>query len=137
MASSAHRYLLDTDVLSHLIRNPAGPIRERIIQAGPETICTSVIVAGELRFGSRKRNSPRLTRQVNAVLAALDILPLGQQVDEAYGAVRQELEQAGTMIGPNDLWIAAHARALGLIVATGNSAEYSRVRRLKVENWLQ
>lgn len=130
-------YLLDTNVISDLIRNPSGPAAHRIEKAGAKKICTSIIVAAELRYGCAKKGSPRLLAKVEAVLATIPVLPLEIPADAGYGGIRAELEAAaGQPIGFNDLLIAAHARTLGLTLVTDNTREFSRVRGLKVENWL-
>lgn len=130
------RYLLDTNILSDLIRNPQGPVAGRIAQVGEESICTSLIVACQLRFGAAKRGSERLTRQLELVLSALEVLALQTPVDEHYAHVRLELERAGMPIDPNDMLIAAHALAIGAILVTANVQEFLRVPDLRVENWL-
>jgi tRNA(fMet)-specific endonuclease VapC len=132
------RYLLDTNVLSDLVRHPRGVVAERMAAAGgSEACCTSVIVAGELRFGAIRRKSPRLTRSVEAVLGALRVLALDEGADHHYGVIRAALEAAGRPIGANDLWIAAHALAADLILVTDNASEFGRVDRLRRENWLR
>lgn len=131
------RYLLDTNNLSDLVRNPHGEVAKRIAEAGEETICTSIIVAAELRFGAAKSNSVKLADRVDLILSALEILPLEQPADRCYGDIRQHLARKGTPIGPNDLLIAAHALALNLTVVTAIAREFSRVPGLKVENWLE
>jgi tRNA(fMet)-specific endonuclease VapC len=130
-------YLLDTNTLSHLIRQPQGPVAERIAEVGEVNILTSVIVACELRYGAAKRGSRRLTKQVEAVLGALTVRPLESDVERAYASIRLALEKKGTPIGANDMLIAAHARALGAVCVTDNVAEFKRVPTLKVENWLR
>ena len=130
------RYMLDTNIVSDLVRHPAGVVRDRIAEAGEESICVSIVVAAELRFGAAKRKSKRLTRQVEAILSALPILPLEPPVDGHYADIRAKLETAGNPIGPNDLLIAAHALALGLTLVTHNRAEFSRVPGLVVVDWL-
>ena len=130
------RFLLDTNIVSHLVRNPAGPVALRIAEAGEETVCVNVVIAAELRFGARKKRSRKLTRQLNKILGALDILPLDSPVERHYAEIRDHLERKGTPIGPNDLFIAAHARAAGFTLVTDNTREFRRVPRLKVENWL-
>jgi tRNA(fMet)-specific endonuclease VapC len=133
----AHRsYLLDTDTLSDLVRRPQGRIAERIAEVGEDRVATSIVVACELRYGAAKRGSKRLSRQVEAVLGALVILPLEAGVDRHYAAIRAALEKLGTPIGANDLLIAAHARALRATCVTGNVSEFSRVPGLKTDNWL-
>ena len=131
------RYLLDTDTVSQIIRKPDGSAARRLLQAGTEEVALSVIVASELRFGVAKRGSRRLAHRIEQVLERIEILPLEPPVDEHYAQIRHALERAGTPIGPNDLLIAAHARALGLVMVTGNAREFSRVPGLEVENWLE
>jgi tRNA(fMet)-specific endonuclease VapC len=130
------RYLLDTNILSHLVRQPQGPVATRIASVGEEKVFTSIIVACELRYGAAKRASARLTRQVETVLAALEILPFEADADRHYAAIRTALERRGTPIGANDMLIAAHARALDAVCVTDNTSEFKRVPALKVENWL-
>ena len=129
------RYLLDTNVLSALIRDPQGPISQRIAAAGEETVCTSVLVAAELRYGAHKSGSVRLAERVDLILSTLEILPLEVPADRHYGDIRQRLARLGTPIGPNDLLIAAQARSLDLTVVTANERAFARVPGLRVENW--
>lgn len=129
------RYLLDTNILSDLIRHPAGPVARRIAEVGEETVCTSIIVACELRFGAQKKNSPELSSRVVQVLANLDVLPLDGEADRHYARLRAHLEARGTPIGPNDMLIAAHALLLGLTLVTDNAIEFARVPGLRIENW--
>ena len=129
-------YLLDTNILSDLVRNPQGRIAGRIAQVGEETIGTSIIVAAELRYGAAKKGSARLSAQLEQVLGVLEVLPLAPPVDAIYGALRADLERIGQVIGPNDLLIAAQALALGCTLVTDNQSEFSRVQGLRLENWL-
>ena len=128
--------MLDTNIISDLIRNPQGRAAKRIAKAGEENICTSIIVASELRYGCAKRGSERLLKAVEGLLAEIEILPMDVPADDAYGKIRSELEAAGKPIGSNDLLIAAHARAVGATIVTADTGEFKRVRGLKVENWL-
>lgn len=130
------RYLLDTNILSALIREPQGRIANLLAQRGYDRVCTSLIVAAELRFGALKRGSSVLTGKVNDLLASIPILPVEAGVDEVYARIRLALEQAGTPIGPNDLLIAAQALDQELILITDNVNEFRRVPDLQVENWL-
>ncbi|MFT7722022.1 MAG: type II toxin-antitoxin system VapC family toxin [Roseateles sp.] len=130
------RYLLDTNILSDLIRNPDGAAARHVEQVGAREVCTSIIVAAELRYGCAKKGSPRLQAKVDGVLAAIPVLPLDLPADCAYGGIRADLEAAGQPIGLNDLLIAAHARALGLTLVTDNMREFGRIPGLAVENWL-
>src|ERR1700686_1033035 len=114
------RFLLDTNIVSDLVRHPRGTIAKHISQVGEEDVSTSIVVAAELRYGAAKKNSMRLTAQLEAVLGALEVLALEPPVDAVYGVIRVNLERAGQPIGANDLLIAAHAVALRLTVVTDN-----------------
>lgn len=131
------RYLLDTNIVSNLVRNPQGRVTDHIKAAGEQNICTSIIVAAELRYGTTKKPSPRLSAQVEAVLGAIDTLPFDSPANEFYGSIRTQLELTGTAIGGNDLLIAAQALALDHTLVTDNDREFSRIDGLRVENWLR
>lgn len=131
-----YQYLLDTNIVSDLVRHPQGLVFERIASIGENCICTSIIVVCELRFGGAKSGSVRLIEQIERILEVLPILFLEPPVDKHYAVIRTHLEQAGTPIGPNDLLIAAHALALNLTLVTANVREFERVPALRVENWL-
>jgi tRNA(fMet)-specific endonuclease VapC len=133
---SALRYLLDTNIVSDLIRNPSGVVHDCISRVGEESVCVSIVVAAELRFGARKRNSAKLTERVEAILDSIAVLPFEAPADLHYANIRRILESAGDPIGPNDLLIAAHARALDLTLVTASFTEFSRVPGLRVESWL-
>ena len=130
------RYLLDTNILSDLVRHPQGEIVNRIAEAGEKTICTSIIAAAELRFGAEKSGSVKLVDRVDLVLSAIEILPLESPADREYGKLRHYLARQGTLIGPNDMLIAAQALGASLTMVTANTREFSRVPGLAVENWL-
>lgn len=130
------RYMLDTNIISDLIRNPQGKAAKRIAKVGEDNICTSIIVAAELRYGCAKSGSERLLKAVEDLLAEIDVLPLDVPADGEYGGIRAELEAAGKPIGGNDLLIAAHAYATNATIVTANTSEFKRIRGLKVENWL-
>lgn len=132
----APRYLLDTNIISDLVRNPQGLVAAGISRVGESNVCTSIVVAAELRFGVAKSTSKRLARQVGAILSAMVVLPLAAPIDQHYADIRKTLERGGMPIGPNDLLVAAHARALGATVVTANEREFRRVAGLRVENWL-
>ena len=96
-----------------------------------------MVVAAEMHYGAHKKGSDKTTADVRGVLANVEILPLGLDVIEHYARIRVELERAGTIIGANDLLIAAHALATGSILVTHNLREFARVRGLKYEDWLK
>jgi tRNA(fMet)-specific endonuclease VapC len=130
-------FLLDTNIVSDLVRHPAGRVVERVARVGEGEICTSIIVAAELRYGAAKRGSARLSAQLEAVLGAMPVLPVETPADVVYGALRTELEKQRRPIGANDLLIAAQTLALGHTLVTDNTAEFSRVSGLSLENWLR
>jgi len=130
------RYLLDTNIICDLVRNPHGRITQRIRKVGEAQVCTSIMVAAELRYGSMKKGSPRLAAQLDAVLSALEVLPFDAPADITYGLLRARLEQSGKPIGANDLLIAAQALSLGHVLVTDNEREFARVDGLSYENWL-
>lgn len=132
---SSPRYLLDTNILSALIRDPQGRITELIRRVGEDAICTSIVVASELRFGAKKRNLDNLTLRIDAILRSIIVLPFESPADDIYAEIRVYLEQRGTPIGPNDLLIAASALLNRCILVTRNHREFSRVPGLVVENW--
>jgi tRNA(fMet)-specific endonuclease VapC len=134
--SARARFLLDTNIVSDLVRQPQGRVARCIAREGERSVCTSIVVAAELRYGAARLGSARLSRQLEAILAALDILPLEEPADRQYAKLRRQLEQRGMPIGPNDLLIAAHALAEECTLVTANEREFSRVPGLKVANWL-
>ena len=131
------RYLLDTNIVSDLVRNPQGMVARHIRRVGESQVCTSIIVTAELRYGAAKKGSPKLLSQLEAVIGALEILPFEKPAGRTYGALRTRVELAGTPIGGNDLLIAAQALALGYAIVTDNDREFARVENLRLENWLR
>lgn len=136
----AIQYLLDTNILSDLLKNPQGKVAARIssLPAGErDSLSSSIVVAAELRYGVAKSGSPILAVRVDQLLNAIQILPLESETDRHYGRIRVELEKAGTPIGGNDLLIAAQVLALDAVLVTDNIREFKRVKGLRVENWLR
>ena len=129
--------MLDTNVVSYIVREPHCALARRISSLRPDSFAISVIVAAELQNGAQRRASRRLTQQLNAVLSAITILPLEEPADHHYGAIRVELERLGNPIGQNDMLIAAHARSLGATLITNNLKEFRRISGLHVEDWPQ
>lgn len=128
--------MLDTNIVSDLVRNPQGAVMRHIVRVGPEAVCVSIITAAELRYGCARKGSAKLLANVEAILGSVQILAFDIPADAEYGGIRAELEAAGRPIGPNDLLIAAHAYALGAVLVTANIGEFARVQGLQVENWL-
>lgn len=133
---AALAWMLDTNTLSDLIKNPQGPVARRLERVDPDSVCTSIVVACELRFGAQRKASPLLSSRVDDLLAGVPVLALDGAVDRHCADIRLTLERAGTPIGSHDLLIAAHARSMGLVVVTHNLREFQRVPGLVVEDWL-
>jgi tRNA(fMet)-specific endonuclease VapC len=136
------RFMLDTNIVSDLVRHPHGRVAERIAEAGETDMCTSIIVAAELRYAAARKASPRLNEQLDSVLRAIEVLPFESPADVVYGALRARLEEIGQPIGlvfiqANDLLVAAHALALRCTLVTDNEREFARIKALPVENWLR
>ena len=130
-------YLLDTNIVSELIKNPFGIVRARIDHVGADNVFMSVIVAGELQIGVINRGSQRLRERVYEAFTYIPVWPLPINVSEFYGPLRYDLNQRGLPISANDMWIAAHALAEDAVLVTNNIREFSRIANLKVENWMQ
>jgi len=131
----SYRFMLDTNVISDLIRDPIGKVSRQIEDEGESSICTSIIVASELRYGVAKSGSSELSLRVDAALSAIEILPFDTPADTEYGKLCAHLATKGKLIGPNDLLIAAHALFLDLTLVTDNAREFKRVKGLSVVNW--
>jgi tRNA(fMet)-specific endonuclease VapC len=131
------KYLLDTNIISNLCKFPEGRAAERVMKLDEGDLGTSIIVAAELRFGYTKAESSRLEKVIEMTLSSFEIAPWESPADLAYARLRTHLERRGKKIGQNDMLIAAHAMALGVVMVTHNEREFSRVPGLKVENWLR
>jgi tRNA(fMet)-specific endonuclease VapC len=130
------KYLVDTDILIYLQQKRPPQIRARFdaLEAGDAGI--SVITHGELIYGAERSEQPQRSKEkIEELISFLPVWTLPEDAGAEYGRMRAELEKAGTMIGGNDLWIAAHAKAAGLVLVTNNEKEFRRLRGLQVENW--
>lgn len=130
-------YMLDTNILSDVVRQPRGAAAKRIRQVGQSRILLSIFTVAEARAGVLKLGSDRLGTQLEQIAAKFAIAPFEQPGDLVYAEIRTELERRGKPIGANDTWIAAHALALDCVLVTANEDEFGRVPRLRVENWLK
>ncbi len=138
---SGTRLLLDTNILSHMMRDPQGIAARRLRMAidrdSGVQVCTSMIVDCEITFGLARRPSDARERAYAGVREIVQVLPIDESVAPHYARIRYQLECLGTPIGPNDLFIAAHAVALDAVLVTDNESEFRRVPGLKIENWLR
>ncbi|MDO4979090.1 MAG: type II toxin-antitoxin system VapC family toxin [Candidatus Saccharibacteria bacterium] len=130
------KYMLDTNICIYIMEHRDSKTLEKLFALNHDNTCTSTIVYGELAFGAEKSNRKVYSSFAQELfLNSITVLPVTPAVAKEYGAIRAKLEKNGTPIGPNDLWIAAHAKSLGLTLITNNEKEFKRIKGLKVENW--
>jgi len=130
------RYMLDTDTCSYIMKRSNNEVLKRLSAVPVSDVCISVITKSELLFGVEV--SPRRGQDATALSAFLnyiEVLDFPDQASLHYAQIRADLRRLGAMIGANDLFIAAHARSLGLTLVTNNTREFGRVSRLATENW--
>jgi len=131
------RFLLDTNICIHIRRRRPPGVLARFQRLKPGEAVLSVITYGELVYGVEKSQfREQATRQLSELAGLVPIMALPLDAGEFYGAIRAALEAKGEMIGNNDLWIAAHAKAAGLTLVTNNEREFRRIQGLKVQNWV-
>ena len=132
------RYLLDTDTFVYIRRGRPEKARARFERLERGESVLSVISYGELVYGLEKSASgPEPWRALEELTQMIQVLSLPPEAANVYGSIRAALTAKGELIGANDLWIAAHARLLNLILVTNNEREFRRVPNLKVENWIK
>jgi tRNA(fMet)-specific endonuclease VapC len=130
------RYMLDTDICIYLAKNRYPQVTARFERLKPEQPVMSVITYGELQFGANKSNErSRTLSQLAELIQYIPVESLPSSAAQAYGEIRAMLAREGRVIGSNDLWIAAHAMALDITLATNNEREFLRVTGLTLENW--
>lgn len=130
------RYMLDTDICSYVMKRSNDLLLKRLHKVPVSDVCVSVITKSELLYGVEV--SPRRQQDeaaLNAFLSYVEVLDFPDQASSHYAQVRSQLKKLGTMIGANDLLIAAHARSLGLTLVTHNTREFGRVPKLAIEDW--
>jgi tRNA(fMet)-specific endonuclease VapC len=130
------RYLLDTNICIYIRRHQPPKVLAHFRRLQPGDAAISVITSGELLYGAEKsQQRARALEQLEELVSLIPVLPLPENAAHTYGSIRRQLEVRGETIGNNDLWIAAHAKAAGLILVTNNEREFRRVPGLKVQNW--
>jgi tRNA(fMet)-specific endonuclease VapC len=131
------RFLLDTNICIHIRQRRPPRVLARFQRLKPGEAVLSVITYGELIYGAEKSQfCEQATRQLTELAGLVPVMELPVQAGQYYGAIRAALEARGEMIGNNDLWIAAHAKAGGLTLITNNEREFQRIQGLKVQNWV-
>lgn len=130
------KYLLDTNVCVDYLTGRFPRVLRRIQESLPQDLCLSSIVIAELRYGADKSQKPRLNHErLDLLISEIPSRDFDSLAASSYGRVRASLEKKGKPIGPNDMLIAAHALALGLVLVSDNLREFERVPALKLENW--
>jgi len=130
------RYLLDTNICIYIAKRKPPEVLARFESLGGGDVAMSLITYGELLYGAaRSATAKQATATIRKLIEAVTVLSMEPEVGTHYGAIRAYLTAAGTPIGGNDLWIAAHARASRLTLVTNNESEFRRVPDLRVENW--
>jgi tRNA(fMet)-specific endonuclease VapC len=130
------RYMLDTDTCSYIMKRSNDAVLKRLRKIPVSDVCISVVTKSELLFGVEV--SPRRRQDesaLNAFLRYVEVLDFPDTASPHYAKIRAYLKTLGTMIGANDLFIAAHARSLGVTLVTNNTREFGRVPKLNIENW--
>jgi len=129
-------YMLDTDICCYVMKRSNDLLLRRLKKVPVGDVCVSVIAKSELLYGVEV--SPRRQQDetaLNAFLSYIEVLEFPDKASSHYAQIRAHLKKLGTIIGGNDLFIAAHARSLGVTLVTHNTREFGRVPRLAVEDW--
>lgn len=130
------RYMLDTDISSYVMKGSEPALMRRLTSVPVGDVCISAITKAELMYGLELSPKPEQDRtRLDVFLRHMVVLDFIEDAAGDYGAIRAGLKKQGTMIGANDLFIAAHARCLGLVLVTNDTREFQRVPGLTVENW--
>ena len=131
------QYLLDTNICIYIAKQKPLSVLQRFEKIEVGEVAMSAITYGELLYGAEKSQHPKKAREaLNELYTLIPPLPLTINTSEYYAKIRATLEKQGKPIGNNDLWIAAHAMALGITLVTNNLKEFSRISSLKIENWI-
>lgn len=130
------RFMLDTDICSYIVKGTHSAVNDRLAATATDDVCISVVVQAELLFGiSQGPHASRNSLATAAFLTTISVLDFPRAAAVHYADIRADLSKRGQLIGANDLFIAAHARCLGLTLVTNNVREFSRVKKLAIENW--
>jgi tRNA(fMet)-specific endonuclease VapC len=130
------RYLLDTNICIYIAKHNPPEVRQHFSEHKKEHLAMSVVTLGELRHGAEKSQArEKAVTVLTQLISSINVLELPVDAGVQYGQIRAALEKKGQIIGNNDLWIAAHALASGLIVVTNNVREFARIDNLAIENW--
>ncbi len=130
------KYMLDTNIVIYTIKNRPEQVR-KIFKRHENQMCISAVTKGELIYGAERSSRPeRNLIDIEGLIARLEVAPFEDHASEHFGQLRAELYRIGQPIGPYDMMIAGHARAMGLILVTNNMKEFERVPGLRVESWV-
>ena len=127
-------FMLDTDTVSHMVRNHS-PVIRNLIKHEDDEICISAITYAEISYGLEKKGSDRLFNEVRSIMEKMSIIDFDESQSELYGKIRLELEKSGTPLGDMDMLIAAAALSAGAILVTHNTKHFSKIKSIRVEDW--
>lgn len=127
--------MLDTDTVSCALRG-VGSVSQKLLEKNPSEVCISVITLAELRYGADRWASKKLHRLVDVFVRGVLVEPFGAAAATRFGKLATALVDTGTPIGSFDALIAAHSLTLGTVLVTNNTKHFSRVRGLKIDNWV-
>lgn len=131
-------YLLDTNICIYIAKRKPLNVLNKFKKLTVGDVAMSTITFGELYYGAKKSHHPeKALNVIENLISLIPALPMPIQAGEFYGKIRSDLEKKGKIIGNNDLWIAAHALTLEVIIVTNNAKEFSRINKLKIENWIE
>ena len=131
------KYMLDTNIIAYAKNNRPEGVRQKMRQHDPSDLCISAITMAEIEYGVYNSSHPDINQLAFiAILSGIEVLPFDSAAAIEYGRIRSDLKNKGTLIGSNDLLIAAHAKSHGLTLVSNNTSEFERVEGLKLENWV-
>ncbi len=131
-------YMLDTNICSFIIREKPLSVKEKLKLVNKDNrnrIVLSSVVASELLYGAYKKESQKLISTIETFINFFEVLPFDLNAAQEYGRLRAYLEKKGSIIGAYDLQIAAHALSLNAILVTNNTREFSKIEKLRIEDW--
>ncbi|MDQ7057261.1 MAG: type II toxin-antitoxin system VapC family toxin [Ghiorsea sp.] len=131
------KYILDTNICIYISKEKPIEVLQKFEQLEVGDVGMSMITYAELLYGAkRSQQSKKSLKDLEQLISLIPVLPFQNNVAEHYADIRSDLSNKDTIIGNNDLWIAAHVRAMDKILVSNNLKEFQRVQKLKLENWI-
>jgi tRNA(fMet)-specific endonuclease VapC len=131
------KYMLDTNMCIYIIKRHPENVLRKFTTLDVNDVCISSITLAELMYGVQKSHHQKKNEAaLEEFTSPLEIIPFGEEAADQYGHIRAYLEKKGTPIGSLDMMIAAHAQCMGSILVTNNKKKFSRIPKLKIEDWV-